>query len=46
MTPIRYAVEYLRTGFRVEFLTESEAIKHYNKLKKEKTSSWIVNIYE
>ena len=46
MTPSRYAVEYLRTGFRVEFLTEPEAIKYYEKLRKNNTSAWIVNIYE
>ena len=46
MTASRYAVEYLITGFRVEFSTESEAIKHYNKLKKNKIPSWIVNIFE
>lgn len=46
MTPSRYAVEEFRTGHRTDFKTESEAIKHYNTLRKKKTSAWIVNIYE
>ena len=46
MTPTRYAVEDLRNGRRTEHQTESQALEQYERLKKEKTPAWIVNIYE
>lgn len=46
MKPLKYAVEYIRTGYRVEFLTESEAVKYYKKLKNKKVISWIIDIYK
>ena len=46
MKPTRYAVEELRTGNRTEYQTESSAIEHYKKLRKNKVSCWIVNIFE
>ena len=46
MTPTRYAVEDLRNGRRTEHQTESQALEQYERLKKEKTPAWIVNICE
>ena len=46
MTPSRYAVEELRTGRRTEHQTESQALEQYERLRKQKTPAWIVNIYE
>ena len=46
MKPTRYAVEDLRNGQRTEHQTEAEALKQYERLKKEKTPAWIVDIYE
>ena len=46
MKPTRYAVEELRTSNRTEYETEASAIRHYEKLRKNNISCWIVNIFE
>ena len=46
MTPTRYAVEDLATGIRTEHKSESDAIRHFERLRKKKIPAWIVNIYE
>ena len=46
MTPSRYAVEDFTTGTRTEHKLESDAIRHFERLRKKKTPAWIVNIYD